>query len=183
MKSSHDVIKDGNIFFKYKSVSDPEMDKLLKRPKMRNLFKLLKAYSKQVPGAPPYWLVTSIDRSRNGTMRVTRWKPGNHYDSRAVDVVPLNNQKRISLPIPLNRNLIIMRSLKILGHKMFPHVQRDLPIVAFEADHIHTDVNNTGGFKQYNVTRPFLDGPHHRAAQSSPILKEALDSGKLLGID
>lgn len=164
--------------FAHQSVSDDEIVTLLRRKRFRKFNDFLKLFAKYVPGAPHNWMITSVNYSRNGAPRVSDDKPGNHYNSRALDVIPLTDDIKINFPIPLNRNLLLMRSMKGVGEKFFD-VINDLPIIAFEADHIHADVNHKGGFYELRQTRPFKDKNVHYAAKVCTILSDMFDDKSL----
>lgn len=167
-------------FYKFDTVTDLEVSKLLMFPKFKNLFKLINEFS-LYPGAPKSWLLTSIDTSSSDGKPRYGAKSANHFDSHAVDIVPLSNDLVIRLPIPLNRNYLLMKLFRQLGSEMFNSFDL-LPIIAFEADHIHCDINNQGGFFYLNETRSFMDSAIHRLVTSVPLYKSALSDKKLIPI-
>lgn len=165
-------------FFKFVTVTKSEIDKIQSNRKFRNLIQLLNKFA-AVPGAPTHWLITSVDNSaKDGSPRKSKAPSTNHQNSRALDILPLSNNLMIRLPIPLNRNVILSKSLKTLAEMMFD-VTKDLPIVAFEADHIHTDINHPGDFVFYNQTRTYMDKAAAIASKIHPVLSKALDDSTL----
>lgn len=160
----------------FKTVSDLEVQKLMGRLKFKNFFKILRSLS-LIDGFPSEWLITSIDYSSQTGKRRYPESP-NHYDSMAVDIVPLTDDLKIRLPIPLNRNLLLMRTLKTLATEFDNSA---LPVIAFEADHLHIDVNHEGGVAYYNAVRPFIDR-RGAALLMSPAVKKAIDSKDLVYI-
>lgn len=164
------------IVYAFSTVSQQEIDKLLSKPHFQNLFKLLKNVS-SLPGYPTNWLITSIDySSTDGKPRVQK-NGGNHFDSNAVDIVPLTSKLTIKLPIPLNRNLLLLRTFKSAAIRMNLD---PLPIMAFEADHIHCDVNHPGGVAYFNQVRPSFDKKIANLAKSLPFVGSAIDDGQVI---
>lgn len=162
----------------FTTVSDAELTKLLSYKKMRNFFLILEAISR-LPGVPENWLITSIDFSAHTKQARSLTNGVNHVNSQAVDVVPLTDSLLIRLPIPLNRNLLLMR----LFHsqlKTFPI--NELPIIAFESDHIHVDVNHKGGVAYFNKVRPSLDRVIAAFTSTNSGYRSALDNAELIYI-
>lgn len=162
-----------NIYL-FKTVSDYEVKLLLSQIKFQNLFKIIKAVS-LLQGFPKNWLLTSIDySSQDGSPRVLKGNSGNHFDSHAVDIVPLTSDLKIRLPIPLNRNLLLMKTFKGVCEK---YDSQELPIIAFEADHIHCDVNHNGGVAYFNQVRRLLDREFYEVVKANQSLDRIFNSG------
>lgn len=168
-------------WFKFQTVTQPEVTKMMKHPKFIFFFQGLDNLS-AIQGFPMMWLISSIDRSSaDGQLRFPK-EGGNHANSHAVDIVPLqydkNKNKIIRLPIPLNRNLLL--------HNVFRTVfsGQDLdnsPFIAFESDHIHIDINHPGDVVYLNKVRPKLDSfiGNLTSIIRHPKLIQAIDNGKL----
>lgn len=144
-------------WFKFDTVTIPEVTKLMSSPRFQNLFRGMDELNK-IPGFPHMWLITSIDRSSvDGELRFTK-EGGNHRDSCAVDIVPLqfdaNGKKIIRLPMPLNR-LFLLQSLFRTKFTLKNHA--NYPIIAFESDHIHADINHDGDVVYLNKVKSKLD--------------------------
>lgn len=163
--------------FSFKTVSDDEVKRLMSKIEFKNLFRILNDVS-LTPGTPQNWLITSIDHSsEDGKPRVTKGGPS-HYNSNAVDITPLTNDLLLSLPIPLNRNLLLMRIFKSIAKNYAP-----IPIIAFESDHLHCDVFHAGGVAYYVAHRPTFDKRWSLALRGgNPIIKEALNSKEIIYI-
>jgi len=160
------------------SVSASEFDKLIKNKRFDNLFKLINSLSKDEL-FPQTWLISSIDNLPSGEARYPKEK-GNHYASQAVDLVPLSKDDVIRLPIPLNRNLLLMRLFKTAANDAH-NKGFDLPIIVFEADHIHCDVNHDFKVIYINQTRSYLDKFIHSKSISG-LLHDAINDNKLIEI-
>lgn len=145
------------LWYKFSTVSEPEIEKLLSRPKFQLFFREMNEMAR-IDGFPQIWLISSIDKSAADDRQRTADKPGNHYDSRAIDIVPLSilkdNKMVIRLPIPLNRNLLLMSLFRETFEK---HESKAFPVIMFEADHIHIDVNHLGQVFYLNTPRSPLD--------------------------
>lgn len=160
-----------------KTVSEQEIKSLLSKPQFRNLFQIINEVS-TLPGAPPNWVITSIDYSRiSGNPRINE-NAIHHFAANAVDIIPVNINFELSLPIPLNRNILLMRIFKILAER---YNDSELPIIAFESDHIHADVFHKGGVAYYNVLREFFDKALYKH-RSHPIIEKAVNSRELIYI-
>jgi len=169
---------------KYKNfvtVTPPQVSKLLTRPKMRNLFKLMDRLA-QVPGFPLNWLVVSIDLSADdGAPRISKGSV-NHVDSQAIDIVPLGSDGKVRLPIPLNRNLLLQKIFTVVYSDMKAEGLM-MPFIAFEADHLHIDVNQSQRVTRLNITRTFTDKKIHALASRNLILMKALNNRSVEAIN
>lgn len=162
--------------YAFSTVTDAEIDLLLKKPHFVNLFKIL-SYISKLQYFPKKWLITSIDYSSvDGKPRVSK-QGGNHYNSNAVDIVPLTSDLMIRLPIPLNRNLLMLNTFKVAAKQLFLD---PLPIMAFEADHIHCDINHPGGVAYFNQVRPAFDKKIATLAKSLPFMSSVVNSGDVI---
>lgn len=144
-------------WFKFDTVSDDEIIKMMSKPRFSFFFKKMDELAK-IDGFPLIWLITSIDKAAASNRPRTELKPGNHYDSNAVDIVPLTLNSKgkpiIWLPIPQNRNFPMMS----LFREAFIHNDpMTYPVIMFEADHIHVDVNHIGDVFFLNQVRRRLD--------------------------
>lgn len=171
--------------YKYDSVTEEEMTKLLLKHQFRNLFSMLDELhnegSRLNIDFPLKWLISSIDRrASDGKLRYEIQK-GNHKDSRAVDIVPIINEQEIRLPIPLNRNLLLM---DLFTAKMSLIPLSTLPLIAFEADHIHCDINGPPGLYRLKKVRSFFDSLMHNALAyaTAGTYWQALNNGELVKI-
>lgn len=145
----------------HNTVTSEELELLFNRPKHK-LFRdvILKALLGD-DYLPPdvFLLVTSIDRNAfTGKLRTIADPTVSHYDSHACDYtfVKMTKDKYIPhLPIPLNRN-------KLMGD-VFAHLIQsksdinDMPLIALESDHIHTDDLRSGRLIYYREVRPLFD--------------------------
>lgn len=168
-------------WYKFDTVTHPEVLKMMENPKFLFFFKGLDDLA-DIDGFPLMWLISSIDRSSaDGQLRFPK-EGGNHVDSHAVDIVPLqydeNKNKIIRLPIPLNRNLLL--------HNVFRTVftgsaTSSYPFIAFESDHIHVDINHIGDVVYLNKVRGRLDSVLNNwlTRARHPKLRQAIDNGKL----
>lgn len=167
-------------FYKYPTVTEPEIKKMMSKPQFKKFFSKLDEMA-TIPGFPTKWLITSIDRqTRTGQLRYPVER-GNHVDSNAVDIVPLQPNMVIRLPIPLNRNMVFMGLFK----QQFDQISDgplSLPIIAFEADHIHVDIMHPYSVALLNKTRSFLDAAMHKLAHSNTVLNKIVNSEKLLPV-
>lgn len=161
--------------YKFKTVSDAEIKALLDQKKFVNLFTILRTIS-DIPGFPNVWLITSIDYAAKTGLPRSNDGSVSHVNSQAVDIVPLTDNLQISLPISLNRNLLVMNTFKTIARRF---AKADLPIIAFEADHIHADVLHPGGVAYLNKVRPLLD---RRGAKliSNAYVYDAINSGDVV---
>lgn len=166
----------------YDSVTDDEKQRAGSHPQLMNALKLIDMLGSDATNCGlkfnKKWLISSIDRNVvDGTLRYDS-EQGNHYDGRAIDIVPLTDDEMVELPIPLNRNTLIMDYF-IEGFKQFP--RSALPLIAFEADHLHIDINNAPGIYRLKRTRSFLDHVVHSLSQKiSSLLNKAINDGTII---
>lgn len=166
----------------YDSVSDEEIIKFKEHDALANSLKLIDLLGVDATNCGlkfnKKWLISSIDRNvKDGSLRFP-YEQGNHYDSRAIDIVPLTDDELVELPIPLNRNLLLIDYF-IEGFKLF--ARDSLPLIAFEADHLHIDINNPPGIYRMKRTRSFLDHIVHSVSQKlASLLNKAVNDGTLI---
>lgn len=143
----------------FTTVTDKEISLLMANLKFQNFFRLLsqmydRLNSKYVD-FPSNWLISSIDRcASKGELRFPK-EHGSHINSQALDLVPLTDNLLIRLPIPLNRNVMLMDLFSYFINK-FP-TPKDLPIIAFEPDHLHIDVLHPPGLVRLRSLKETLD--------------------------
>jgi len=170
-------------YYRYVTVSDSEVSHMMSSIKFQNLFRLLNLLYNDALNIgvlfPSQWLITSIDRyAKDGNLRYPVER-GNHYDSHAVDIVPLENPNSIRLPITLNR-LCLLHDYFISGFKSFN--KSEMPLIAFESDHIHSDINGPPGIYRLKDTRPYFDTLVYNILKLNPqsFLAKALNSKELI---
>lgn len=123
------------------------------------------------------WMITSINRSwKDGSQRT-----GSHTNNRAIDLAPVKEvidkgtskiSHHIHLPIPLNRNMLLVHALKsLIMKKNFSKAM--IPLIALEADHMHADVmREEGGLIMYNEIRPFIETMTQQDIEKLPLLND-----------
>lgn len=152
------------------------------RPQFKNYFRMIELAGERFPNFPQRWLVTSIDhhttsfRSRNSG----KFKNKTHHrDSMAVDISPLwqrDGKTGIWLPVPLNRNLLMMGML----YEVYQLVDGPKPFIGIEADHLHADVFRPADLIMYHEVRPALD---QRGAQFLKRGGRALNTRKIVSLN
>lgn len=169
----------------YKTVKEAEFTALLKKPQFSCLFKKILPHIIQTGVLSENWLIPSIDISyKTGKSRISERPETHHFNSNAVDLFPLTVKKKISVPIPFNRNLYLMRLFKVAFELEYDLSLGPL-VIAFEAEHIHCDVFHKSGVAYYNVTRPYFDKKNHDLAQDAnkhAVVNKAINSRELIYI-
>lgn len=165
----------------FDTVSDKEISKLLGRQEFKNFFllldQLIKTFRSDDFLFPDTWLITSIDKFwKDGKPRFSPSSP-NHYDSNAMDIIPLNEDGSIMFNVPLNRNLMFLDLFQFGYFKLFK--TKKLPIIAAEADHFHLDVLHTKEVVRMRTLRSFNDKDLYHAAEVNPTLNLALSDNAL----
>lgn len=170
-------------WFAFATVSDNELNLLVTKQKFINFFKLINELCSQCIKShisfPTKWLITSVDKySSSGLLRYPK-EHGNHYDSNAVDIVPLTDDLLLSLPISLNRNLFLMDLFTHYYNDIYGTL--DLPILAFEADHLHLDVNHQKQIVRLRRLKPFFEKDLFTIGNdNTSIISKTLNDGSLI---
>lgn len=145
-------------FYGYSTVRDNEVQVMLRRPEFKHMFRTIEQVA-LLPGVPTNWLIVSINYAyKTGLPRVSdpAEKSINHYDSKAVDIVPMYDDYTVKLPISLNR-LFVLQKAFVYYAKNYLDQKLPFPIIAFESNHIHADVSHKPGIAYYNVLNDLLD--------------------------
>lgn len=172
------------LLLRFKTVSDAEWGKLISNGKFKNLFTMISQIS-SIPGFPTTWLITSIDNELDGTPRKLVNPKVSHYNSHAVDLVPLTIDRVgkyvLHLPIPLNRNILLQNVCNQYGPVQFGD---EFPLLAFEADHLHADDLHPSSITYLNTLRSKFDSFWYRVSKSGkyPRLTKAIDDSSLVAI-
>lgn len=165
-------------FHAFNTVTPQEIDELLKNYRMRNLMFVL-AYLAAKADSPYKWMMTSINNQVNGSPRTDVDPKTHHKNHHAVDIAPVtvsdDGKAHLILPLPMNRNLVLMSLLDVTIRHATRNVSRDFPFIGIESDHIHADIDRAGDVCAYMEVRPALD----RAAQALGLRLKHLNTRKL----
>lgn len=148
-------------FIAYETVTPDEIKQICKDRRMRALIVILSTLAyKSDEGYK--WLITSINHDLQGNLRVEKDPRTHHRGFQGIDVTPVSKDDKgdytkIKLPVPLNRNLVLMSLFDITARKMFRSLMKTIPFVGFESDHIHADTTRPGNVIAYLEVRPALD--------------------------
>lgn len=160
------------------SVSRDEETKLYRRPKIQLFLKTIDQILIDFKNDPNLyfrdtWLISSIDHHLDGSLRTINEHGGyektTHVNSQAVDFVPLTKDGSMQFPTPLN---YLTRLHDIFIAYFSNYNKNDLPVIGFEADHIHVDVVGPGGIYRKLELKPYFDKNWFASFQLFPYRKD-----------
>lgn len=160
-------------FYWVPNITQKERDSHTAQPRIANFLNVLKRmYKLPTFGDNTRWLCTSIDTSWVDS--APRYpKDEHHRDQKGGDWIAVNFTEKgtfnVNIQLPYNRNLLlshaILSMIDELGYDM-----HQMPFIAMEADHIHTDVFRPGALILYNEVRTPVESADMRLIPFLPTL-------------